>query len=144
MSRMRFIRISPTTTASAIGSAPPDSDVPAPRGTTRTPFAVAEAHDRGDLFGGFRQHHGERQLAVGGQAVGLVGLQAERLGDDRVFGQQRAQAGDDGVAAGEHVRLGFRQSDHGEPPQRNMAFGWGRGKAARQANRHCEARRALQ
>ena len=39
MSRMRFIRISPTTTASAIGSAPPDSDVPAPRGTTRTPSA---------------------------------------------------------------------------------------------------------
>ena len=78
MSRMRFIRISPTTTASAIGSAPPDSDVPAPRGTTRTPLRVAEAHDRGDLFGGVRQDDGERHLAIGGQAVGLVGLEPER------------------------------------------------------------------
>ena len=31
------MRISPSTTASCIGSAPPDSEVPAPRGTTRTP-----------------------------------------------------------------------------------------------------------
>ena len=61
--------------------APPESEVPAPRGTTRTPLLVAEAHDGGDLFGGLRQHDGERRLAVGGQAVGLVGLQAERLGD---------------------------------------------------------------
>ena len=33
------MRISPTTTASASGSAPPDNDVPAPRGTTRTPLS---------------------------------------------------------------------------------------------------------
>ena len=32
------MRISPMTTASASGSAPPDSDVPAPRGTTRMPM----------------------------------------------------------------------------------------------------------
>ncbi len=36
---MVFSRISPITTASASGSAPPESEVPAPRGTTRTPFA---------------------------------------------------------------------------------------------------------
>ena len=31
------MRIMPTTTASARGSAPPESEVPAPRGMTRTP-----------------------------------------------------------------------------------------------------------
>ena len=107
MSRMRFIRISPITTASAIGSAPPDSEVPAPRGIDAHAVAVAEAHDGGDLLGGVRQHDRQRQLAVGGQAVGLVGLQAERLGDQAVARQQRAQAGDDGVAAGQDVGLGL-------------------------------------
>ena len=112
MSRMRFIRISPTTTASAIGSAPPDSDVPAPRGTTRTPSGMAEAHHRGDLLGGVGQHDGQRRLAIGGQPVGLVRLQAQRFGDHRFGGQQRAQAGDDGVAARQDVRLRFGLCDH--------------------------------
>ena len=75
-------------------------------------FSVAEAHHRGDLLGRVRQHDGERRLAIGGQAVGLVRLQAERFGDHRVGGQQRAQAGDDGVAARQNVRFRFRLSDH--------------------------------
>ena len=112
MSRMRFIRISPTTTASAIGSAPPDSDVPAPRGTTRMPLGVAEAHHRGDLLGGIGQHDGQRRLAIGGQAVGLVRLQPQRFGDHRFGGKQCAQAGDDGVAARQDVGLWIGLADH--------------------------------
>ena len=37
MSRKAFSRIVPITTQSAVGSAPPASEVPAPRGTTGTP-----------------------------------------------------------------------------------------------------------
>ena len=50
--------------------------------------AVAEAQDGGDLFGGFGQDDGERQLAVGGEAVGLVGFEAERLADEAASGEQ--------------------------------------------------------
>ncbi len=112
MSRMRFIRIMPTTTASAIGNAPPDRLVPAPRGMTRTPCCVAEAQHGGDLLGGLGQHHGQRRLAVGGQPVRLVGFQAQRLGDDAVGGHQRAQPGDDLVAPGEDIGLRFGLADH--------------------------------
>ena len=34
---------------SVSGSAPPESDVPAPRGTTLMPLRVAQLQDRGDL-----------------------------------------------------------------------------------------------
>ena len=101
---MRFIRISPITTASSIGSAPPDSEVPAPRGTTRTPSRWQECHHGGDLLGGCRQHDRQRHLAIGGQPVGFVGLEAERLGDHRIGRQQAPEPGDDGIAAGQHVR----------------------------------------
>ena len=42
MSRIWFIRINPTTTASAIGKAPPDNDVPAPRAGIK-PLGVSDA-----------------------------------------------------------------------------------------------------
>ncbi len=74
---------------------------------------VAEAQHGGDLLGGLRQHDRERHLAIGGQAVGLVGLEADRIGDQGAGGQQRAQAGDDRVAVGEGFRLGLGQADHG-------------------------------
>jgi hypothetical protein len=37
--RMRFMRERPMTMASSAGKAPPDSDVPAPRGTTFKPVS---------------------------------------------------------------------------------------------------------
>jgi hypothetical protein len=65
----------PSSTPSASGSAPPDSEVPAPRGTTLTLLVVAVAQDARDLFHRLRQHHHHRHLAVGGQPVGLEGAQ---------------------------------------------------------------------
>ncbi len=79
--------------------------------------AVAEAQDGGDLFGGLRQRDGERHLAVGRQPVGLVRLQAERFGDEAAFGQQRAQAGDDGCRGGPSLGLRVRLTDHGGRPR---------------------------
>ena len=43
MSRMRFIFEMPRITASSCAMAPPASEVPAPRGTTRTPLAWQNA-----------------------------------------------------------------------------------------------------
>ena len=85
---------------------------------------VAEAHDGGDLLGGLRQHHGERHLAVGGQAVGLVGLQRIGSAITAVVGSSAAQAGDDGVAAGQHVGLGFGQL-HARPLWQALLGGLG-------------------
>ena len=41
MSRTRFMRETPTTMASSAGSAPPQSDVPAPRGIIVMPLSCA-------------------------------------------------------------------------------------------------------
>ena len=55
-----------------IGIAPPESPVPAPRGTTGTSSRAADLQDALDLRLGFGQRHRERQAAVGGEAVAFV------------------------------------------------------------------------
>ncbi len=77
------------------------------------PVGVAEAHDRRDLLGGFRQRDGERHLAIGGQPVGLVWPEADRIGDDTLrVGDRRAQAGDHRVTPRHHIGFRVGQSDH--------------------------------
>ena len=92
-------------------------------------LAMQECHDLGHLRGGIRQRHRQRHLAIGGQPVGFVGFEPERLGDDRIRRQQPAQAGDDGVAAGEHMRQGLGLGDHGSSSWRECEGEW-RGRQA--------------
>ncbi len=65
---------------SARGSAPPDSDVPAPRGTTGTPVFARIGEHRRDLLRGTRQDRDERLLAIGGQCVAVERGEAGRIG----------------------------------------------------------------
>ena len=87
------------------------------------PHAVgmAVAQDGGDLLGGLGQDNRERHLAVGGQAVGLVGPQADGLGDQCVRGHESGEAGDDLVAPRHDVRFGI-----GKPHARPIAVSVGR------------------
>ena len=53
-------------------------------------------------------------LAVGGERVGLEGAPLVLRDDQRLGRDERPQAGDNLVAAGEHARIGFREADrHG-------------------------------
>ena len=61
---------------------------------------VTVAHDGSHLLWRGRQGDRHRGLPVRGKAVGLVGAQPDRVGDDGVSRQQGAQAGDDIVPAG--------------------------------------------
>jgi hypothetical protein len=45
------------------------------------PLAMAQRQHRRHLIGGLRQHDGKRGLAIGGQTVGFVGFEPQRLGD---------------------------------------------------------------
>ncbi len=88
------------------------------------PLLVQQAQDRGDLLGGFRQHDGERRLAIGGEPVGLVGAQPDRIGDHAGCRHERAQPRHDRVAAGDDI--GFRRGllDHRRPPGSIPPEGW--------------------
>ena len=55
-------------------------------------FAVAIGSTCGDLLGGLRQHHHHRQLAVGGQPVGLERPHLALGGDHALARHDRAQA----------------------------------------------------
>jgi hypothetical protein len=108
------MRIRPITTASAMRQRAAGQRGAGPARDHAHALLVAVAQHGGDLLGRVGQHHGERHLAVGREAVGLVGLEARLVGDDAVAGDDGAQRGDDLLAAGEDLRLGGRQRDHGE------------------------------
>ena len=80
-----------SSTPSPGGSAPPESPVPAPRGTTGTPSAWQVLQDALHLLLGLGQRHHHRQLAVGGQPVALVGPRVLLLPQHGALGQEGAQ-----------------------------------------------------
>ena len=82
MSRIWLNLPRPSRTPSASGSAPPDSDVPAPRGTTLTPCRWQYLRTLRDLLGRRRQHDDHRQLPIGGQSVGFIDAHLVLLDDD--------------------------------------------------------------
>ena len=85
---------------------------------------MAVFQDLRDLFGGIRQHHDHRRLAIGGQPVGLVGAHLGRAVDHALARHDRAQRRHDLGAARQHRLVGFRHHDgHGvslsdRPPHR--------------------------
>src|SRR5690606_12930544 len=69
-----------------------------------------------DLGGVLRQRDRERALPVCGERIGLVGREPQRLVDDALATEDRAQRADDIFAAREEVRIGFGEADHGRRP----------------------------
>jgi hypothetical protein len=53
-----------------------------------------EAHQRLDLRDGFRQHSDQRHLFIQGQAIALVGLERQLIGNDAVWWQYLRQFGE--------------------------------------------------
>ena len=113
MSRTRLNLARPSKTPSASGSAPPESEVPAPRGTTLMPSVSQSLRNARDLGGGLGQHAGERRLAVGAQAVALVGLEGIRIGDHALARNDGAKRGDDRRLTGDHGGIGLRHPHQG-------------------------------
>jgi hypothetical protein len=66
---------------------------------------VAILQDPADLLGGFRQHHDQRHLAIGGEPVALVGAQLLVGIDHALAGHDVAQARNDLGAPLEHVTV---------------------------------------
>ena len=97
------MRERPRRTPSPTGSAPPESDVPAPRGTTFSLFAEQKRRTAQTSSADLRQDDRERLLAVGGQRVAVVGDERVVIGDDAV-GHEAAQAVDQRGAPGEDAR----------------------------------------
>ena len=87
--RMNFAMES--STPSPGGSAPPERPVPAPRGTTGTFSARAGLEHALHLLLGLGQRDHHRQLAIGGEAVALVGPGVFLLVQDRALRQEGAQ-----------------------------------------------------
>ena len=79
----------PTTTASSAGSAPPHSDVPAPRGHDLDAVLAADSAGPCDTSSRrARQHDRQRHTAIGGQRIGLERAPAVLVGDDGVGADQ--------------------------------------------------------
>ena len=95
---MRLKRLMTSSTASSSGSAPPDSEVPEPRGTTRMSRSLQYLSMRETCATVSRQHHHQRQLAIGGEPVALEGAHAVDLIDDALARHDDAHVGDDLVA----------------------------------------------
>src|SRR6185503_19873071 len=79
-----------SSTPSPGGSAPPESPVPAPRGTTGIPIEEQTLRMRctcSSVSGS--DHH--RQLAIGGEAVAFVGPGGFFLVENRAFREELAQ-----------------------------------------------------
>ncbi len=98
------------TMASAVGSAPPHSDVPGPARHDLQPVLVAVLKDLRNVFGRARQHDGQRHLAISGERVGLERATALLLGDDAIGADQRLEVLDDGAAPVEHGPVGVPAS----------------------------------
>ena len=72
---------------------------------------VAISHHGRDFLRRARQRDGERQLAIGGERVGLERA-AFVFGDDQAFGgQQSAEAGDDFIPAREDGGIEIGKGD---------------------------------
>ncbi len=114
---MRFRRAVEMTTPSAIGIAPPDRPVPAPRGTigTRSRRQTLMDGDHLRLVGW--QHHDHGQLAVGRQAVAFVRPGVFLVEQHRALGQGGAQRFDDFTLA-RNGKLRSFWSIHGMDPDR--------------------------
>ena len=74
----------PSSTPSASGSAPPESEVPGAARNHLDALVVAIAQYLGDLLGGLRQHHHHGQLPVGGKPIAVIGPHS-RLGCDHTL-----------------------------------------------------------
>ncbi len=74
-------------------------------------IVVAEAQDLAHLFGGGRQHDGERQAAVGGERVGFEGSASLLVGNQARLGHELAQLLDDVVPEREHRGVRGRKAD---------------------------------
>ncbi len=94
-----------STSASSSGKAPPESEVPAPRGTTLMRFSWQKRKILLTSSVVVGQHDGERQAAIGGQRVGLVGAAAFLVGDQARLGHELPKLLDDVVPAREHRRI---------------------------------------
>jgi hypothetical protein len=84
--------------AQRVRQAPPDRPVPAPRATTGTASGGRPQHG-GHLGFGLGQRHGQRLLAVGGQAVAFVGHRVLAVPQQRV-GRQHGRASAATTSAG--------------------------------------------
>ncbi len=75
---------------------------------------VAIGQDLAGFLGRLGQDDGQGRFLVGGQRVGLVGLDLVRMVDDAVGRRdQAAQRGDDLRPGGQDLGIGVRQADHG-------------------------------
>ena len=92
---MRFIFASESSTPSAMGRAPPESPVPAPRATTGTPSSPQVAQHVPHLLLVLGQRHHAGQLAVCREPVALVGPRILRVEQHACLGQGPPQAADD-------------------------------------------------
>ena len=79
---------------------------------------MAEREHAAHLLRGLRQHHDHGELAIGGQAIGLVGAHLPLGGDHALTRHDGAQRRHDAVAAGEHGSIGRGHCDrHGHAPR---------------------------
>ena len=89
------MRARPMTMPSAIGTAPPESPVPAPRATNGLLALMTYPHRRLHLGGRLRQDDRLRHGAVAGEAVALVRPHLRRLRDDRIGADRALEFGDE-------------------------------------------------
>ena len=89
------MRASETTTPPAIGVAPPESPVPAPRATNGTPLSGARAQHGLDVLGRAGQDDELGHRAVSREPVALVDAELLRLREDVLRAQRRAQLVDE-------------------------------------------------
>ncbi len=79
----------------------------------RHALLAAELQDRRDLLRRRGQHHRQRQAAIGGQRIRLIGAPLVLGGDQRLGRDQPGEAGDDLLAARQDSRIGQRKGDGG-------------------------------
>ena len=91
---------------SSSGIEPPDSDVPAPRGTIFTFISCASAMIALHLRYRLRQRDDQRQRAIHGEGVAVIGAARDLVGDHALRGKNCPQPRQNLVAAREDFRLG--------------------------------------
>ena len=78
---------------------------PGPARHDLDPVLTTVAEDPGHLLGGVRQHHDHRHLAVGGEPVGLIGLELVLVDDDPLAGHDFPEPLSDFRTPGDHRRV---------------------------------------
>ncbi len=104
----RFMREVPMTMQSAVGRAPPAQRRAGAARHHLQLVLVAVLENLRHVLGRARQHHGERNLPIGGQRVGLERAPTFLLGDHAFETDQRLEILDDGAAPVEHGPIGLR------------------------------------